>query len=158
MGIMDKVMFWKKKDDFSELGLGVEGDLGKELGLGGDVTGLGGVGTGGSSGGGGNANLPGFGDREQVFGGETPLTASPSAPFTPEVSGGPASFPRAPPQMPAAPQFAPQQFSSDSYYIVSKELEIISTKLDALRVGIDSVSHRLAALERIARGENERSW
>ena len=162
MGILDKVMFWKKKDDFADLGLGVD-DFGKDFGGDKDLTGLGGVGTGkvASS----TDNLPGFGDREHVFGGgDSPLTASSQAPFTPEVPqqqgfSSRASAPVMSPSQYGPPQYAPPASGSvESSYIISKELEIISSKLDALRVGIDSVSHRLASLERMARGENERNW
>jgi len=39
----------------------------------------------------------------------------------------------------------------------SKNLEIISSKLDALRASIESLSQRLANLEAIARGDEESS-
>ncbi len=160
MGLLDKVMFWKKKDDLADLGLGLEGDLphpgGKEpdLGLGMDSTGLGDVGTGKGIGEPATPTdkMPGFGAEEHTFGAEQPLSSSPSAPQTPEIPQ-----PAAQMAPPAAPT-PPPKISSDHNYIVSKELEIISTKLDALRVAIDSVSHRLAALEKIARGDHERSW
>lgn len=153
MGILDKIMFWKKSDDLSDLGLGLESDLSKspDLGLGRDMTGLGDVGTGRNMGEPAAQNkMPGFGMDEHTFGADRPLSSASNAPQTPEIPQ-PAAMP------PPAPA-PPQRGSYDHDYIISKELEIISTKLDALRVSIDSVSHRLAALEKIARGEHERSW
>lgn len=97
--------------------------------------------------------MPGFGAEEHVFGAEKALAAAPAAPSTPEVHAH-----AAPPAGIPPPPAPPQRGAPESSYMVSKELEIISTKLDALRAGIDSMSHRLAALERIARGEHERSW
>jgi hypothetical protein len=39
---------------------------------------------------------------------------------------------------------------------IAKDLEIISAKLDTIRATLESVNHRLEALERIAKGEPER--
>jgi len=41
--------------------------------------------------------------------------------------------------------------------MTSKNLEIISSKLDALRASIESLNQRLANLEAIARGEEDQS-
>ena len=40
-------------------------------------------------------------------------------------------------------------------YINSKNLEVISSKLDALRASLESINQRLANIEAIARGEQE---
>ena len=59
------------------------------------------------------------------------------------------------------PNFQPQQafqqpsYTSDSNYIASKNLEVISSKLDALRASLESINQRLANIEAIARGEQE---
>lgn len=60
---------------------------------------------------------------------------------------------------PQQQSFPPQQNFQPSYqndnYIASKNLEVISSKLDALRVSLDSINQRLAAIEAMARGEQE---
>ena len=47
-----------------------------------------------------------------------------------------------------------QPFQNDNY-INSKNLEVISSKLDALRASLESINQRLANIEAIARGEQE---
>ena len=46
-------------------------------------------------------------------------------------------------------------FSATDPYIASKNLEVISSKLDALRASLESMNQRLANIEAIARGEQE---
>ena len=58
------------------------------------------------------------------------------------------------------PSYQPQpSFQQPSYqndnYIASKNLEVISSKLDALRATMESINQRLANIEAIARGEQE---
>lgn len=48
-----------------------------------------------------------------------------------------------------------QQPVSNEGYIASKNLEVISSKLDALRASLESINQRLANIEAIARGEQE---
>jgi hypothetical protein len=88
--------------------------------------------------------------------------------FSPDTT----SFPQHEPQR-AQPTIAPshsgsiqpqpqaqfQQFDNNAY-VISKNLEIISYKLDALRAAIDSLSQRVANLERIASEEprNRGGW
>jgi len=44
-------------------------------------------------------------------------------------------------------------------YAVAKDIEIVSSKLDALRASLESINQRLAHLERIAEGDQpERKW
>ena len=43
-------------------------------------------------------------------------------------------------------------------YKFQKDLELISTKLDSLKASIDHLNMRLASLERIAKGEYEKTW
>ena len=58
------------------------------------------------------------------------------------------------------PSYQPQpsiqqpSYQSDSY-IASKNLEVISSKLDALKATMESINQRLANIEAIARGEQE---
>jgi hypothetical protein len=145
MGIFDKLMFWKKgKDDLNDLGLG------EDFGLDKDLTGLEGAG---------KQGLPGFGDKEHMEGMEKPLAAAPGAPKTeePESYGGYGAagygggYSAVPQQMPAASQGRDQ-------IMIGKELELISAKLDSLKVTLDSMNMRIASLERIARGEYEKTW
>ena len=53
------------------------------------------------------------------------------------------------------PAFQQPPYTSDSSYIASKNMEVISSKLDALRVSLESINQRLANIEAIARGEQE---
>ncbi len=53
------------------------------------------------------------------------------------------------------PAFAQPSYTSDSNYIASKNMEVISSKLDALRVSLESINQRLSNIEAIARGEQE---
>ena len=53
-----------------------------------------------------------------------------------------------------APSFQQPSYQSDNY-IASKNLEVISSKLYALRASLESVNQRLANIEAIARGEQE---
>lgn len=69
-----------------------------------------------------------------------------------------------PPTQPSYPSFqsAPQGMGPQSFqglqqeqssYTVSKDIEIISSKLDAIRASIDNLSQRLANLERMSYGD-----
>ncbi|MBS3176216.1 hypothetical protein J4457_03195 [Candidatus Woesearchaeota archaeon] len=130
MAFMDKLMFWKKRDEFGDLGkefgapeLGLEGGFGKE-GFGGE-------------------ELPGFGEP------------SPS-PSQPQAFGAmpPARVPmRAMEQVGQPMQAFPEQPS------ISKDIEIISVKLDSIRNTLEILNQRIARLEKIAEGETEqRRW
>ncbi len=56
------------------------------------------------------------------------------------------------------PAFQQQpSYNSSDGYINSKNLEVISSKLDALRASLESVNQRLATIEAIARGEQDDS-
>ena len=121
MGILDKMMFWKRKDEFESIGLGEKGPMpSMDLGL-----------------------SPEFGSADF---GQAPYPSTPSAqpPFQQ--------------QPPFRAQFQPpfaQQMPQD--YTTNKNLEVISSKLDALRASLDSINQRLANIEAIARGEEEES-
>lgn len=56
---------------------------------------------------------------------------------------------------PSQPQF--QQTSPQQSFTAEKDMEIISSKLDALRAILDSINQRLANLETIAKGEEDQS-
>ena len=145
MAILDKLMFWKKgKDDLNELGLG------EDFGLDKDLTGLEGAG---------KREMPGFGDKEHMEGMERPLAAAPGAPKTEEpesygsYNAGYSNY-----NAPSAPQPMPTVSQSRDQIMIGKELELISAKLDSLKVTLDSMNMRIASLERIARGEYEKTW
>ncbi len=127
MGILDKIMFWRKKDEFANIGLGEKENLafGDEFGRGQAPA----------------YNLPGLGQEQGMgqgyYGQPGQSYPQPSMP----------SFP-SPPRY-QQPSYAPQQD------LEAKNLEIISSKLDALRASIESLNQRLANLEAIARGEED---
>ena len=125
MGILGKLAFWKKKDEFGDiskdLGLGKDSGLGEmspDLGLGLETT------------------------RPDMY----PSYQQPSQPQ--------------PPIQQSFPPFQQQPYGAssmynDQNYVTSKNIEVISSKLDALRATLDSVNQRLANIEAIARGEQE---
>lgn len=131
MAFFDKLKFWKKKDDF--------GDIGKDLGL----------------------------DKDLGLGKDLGMDLSPGP--SPDLGMG--LDMGQPPQQPLQkypsfqqpsfqPSFQPQPaFQQPSYPndMASKNLEIISSKLDALRASLESINQRLANIEAIARGEQEDS-
>ena len=61
------------------------------------------------------------------------------------------------PQPSFQPQFQQPYAQQTRGFTTEKDLEIISSKLDALRAALDSINQRLANLEAIARGEEEQS-
>ena len=132
MGIFSKLAFWKKRNDF--------GDLGKDLGLDKDI----------------GMNSSGF-NPDLGMGLETATPEKYPSYQTPGGMHAPAfnqqSFQPSYPPQPQASQFSPAY--NDSNYITSKNLEVISSKLDALRASLDSINQRLANIESIARGEQD---
>ena len=134
MGILDKLMFWKKEDEFADIGLGDKENLpfGDQFGT--------------PPGG---ANPPGLGstpgmDQGGMAPGSSPAGSTPPQPSMP-------SFGAPSPQ----PQYSPQPSYNPQQDLESKNLEVISSKLDAIRASIESLNQRLANLEAIARGEEE---
>ena len=135
MGILDKLTFWKKKDDFGDLGkdLDLGKDFGKDLGMDmnqGPSPDLG-------------AGLEPMGQSSQAF------QKYPSFQGQQNFSNPSFSQPYQQPVQPSYPS------SASDPYIASKNLEIISSKLDALKASIDALSQRVANIESIARGEQE---
>ena len=149
MSFLDKVMFWKKKDtlDFGG-GLGST-DLGNSS-LGGGM-GSGGMGDFGVESGFGQQ---GFSQQPSGYGGG----------FVPRNDSGNQQY------QSQSPGFAQQQsfgmnnnvgMGQQQANVSSKDLEIVSSKLDALRTVLDSINQRLANIERMASGEYEtkrRNW
>jgi hypothetical protein len=148
MGVLDKLMFWKKSEpDFGgdDLGLGSgkmdfgapAGNFGNDLAMPSseglpDVTNFRGVG-----------DMPQQKSMErsihQQLGPDYMNAQETNAPFS---------------SMPPGQSFKEAQSSS-------QELDVISAKLDAIRANLDSINQRLANLERIAYQDdnsNSRSW
>jgi hypothetical protein len=51
----------------------------------------------------------------------------------------------------------PNSFQDQQNFAISKEIEVISIKLDAIKVAIESISQRLASLERAAYGNQDQN-
>jgi hypothetical protein len=132
MGIFGKLAFWKKKEEpIPPLGEA------PELGLPKDELGL----------------KPPEGFEEPVAAGIAPPGAPPGMPGPAPMPG---REPEPSPGISAPPGFRAQPPPPMAPPPVSKDLELISAKLDALKASLDSVNQRLVNLERIARGEHEK--
>ena len=134
--MLDKLMFWKKKDDFA--------DFDKGFGLGADS---------------GAPNLTDFSSDQNVGLGQDPVDSmqgfsppkQPQQPFSGQL---PPITPQT--QTPISMQQAPMPTPQHDV-IVGKDIEIISSKLDALRASLESINQRLANLERIAYSDHTAS-
>jgi len=126
MGVFSKIAFWKKKNDFGDF----EKDLGldKDFGLGNSETGM-------------SPDL-GMGMETQEPH-KYPSYQQPQQSFQPYHQNLQQEYQQ------------PVQQMSDRDYINSKSLEVISSKLDALKAAIESINQRLANIEAIAKGEQE---
>lgn len=168
MAVLDKLMFWKKKDELDDLGKDFGADLSKDMPLGGDFTpNSQGFGEPWSQQGEQQFGQPPFGQQGQGSFGQNPLGNSFGSPQQPSPSFGQPSFSSPNLSQPglsqpgySQPSYAsPPQPSyaqgSNSDYINAKSLEVISSKIDALRAAIDSMNARLANIERIAGQEED---
>lgn len=151
MSVLGKLMFWKKSDGVS--------DLGKDLNSPGDNFGM-------------PSNNDPFGMQGDSFNSmqqsmnpgmdqmsQNPMMPSQS-PMPPQNDFGQQSF-SASPDSPRFAQAQPQQGYNQSNQMEEKNMEIISSKLDALKISIDSLNQRLANLEAMARkdeGHNKRYY
>jgi len=136
MGFFSRINPFRKKDDF--------GDLGKDLGMGKDF------------------GLDAQGPSPELGAGLEPLGQDPTQkypsfqqPNFPQQSFQQPSFPQQQQFQPVYPQSPGFANNSSDGYIASKNLEIISSKLDALKASMDSMNQRVANIEAIARGEQE---
>lgn len=147
MGLLDKIPFFKKKDDFSDMGLGDKPD--------------------GFTSGYNSQDMPNFDNsnygqqdnmglpqqQQQQPQGFSPQQQNFQAPSAPEAP----SF-QSPGNIPSFSQQSSEQgYPHHANTVVDKELEIISSKLDALRATLESMNQRIANLEAIARGAQEES-
>lgn len=135
MGVMSKLMFWKKEDDFKDLGF--DKDFAADLG------GPTNFGQNDSFGQQDNLGLDMPSNRPQQ------ISQSYPPPIRPQPAYQPQSYQPYQPQKP------------DHEYIVSKEIEVLSSKIDAIRVTLESVNQRLARIEKIAEAsqdDQQRNW
>jgi hypothetical protein len=126
MAVLDKIFFWRKKEEpfpAERPPLGLPGE--EELGL---------------------KPMPEELEEPSAAG----LAPPAHAPPRPMPAYEPPETPAFSPAMP--PGYAPQQMMPPP---ITKDLELISAKLDALKASLDNLNQRLANLERIARGEHE---
>src|SRR3989338_10175026 len=173
MGILDKVMFWKKKDDFSDLGLGGDFNLGgDDLGLAGNksdaLSGASGLGRGISKSRQDVSSSPsstyqdssyGVQDMEQPTGmyGSSEDQYShnnlqddygqASAMHKPVQQSAPPTFNQA--SHPQYNQYSPSQSHTSAS---SQEIQLISAKLDAIKAYLDTINQRLTNIENMSRG------
>ena len=147
MGVLGKLMFWKKKDDFSLDG--------QDIGKFGTDNGFGDVGKGMGEGNLGmehpdNLGLPNT----------NPYLRQSQSNFQGTQIPSPNSFSgaTAPPGF-QAPPITPEQPPRQDY-VISKDMEIISAKLDSLKAYLDAINQRLSNIERIASSEQDkkRGW
>lgn len=133
MGVFDKLKFWKKEEPFPPLDLGKGGGLGMGAGLGGEfggmdqTAGLGGTESLGPFPSGSETTEPSITITGKGFESGTGLRASPLE----EREGY------------ARPRMTPAPVQD----MVSKDIEIVSAKLDSIRAGIESLSMRMSTLE-----------
>lgn len=161
MGLFGKLAFWRKEPELPGLG-----EFGKESGF----KGPGGFGEAGL---GRPGAEPGAGGFEQLGLGEEPALGKEIEPGLPELEpgyGGGPGMPQAPGapmqrqprrQMPQQqPYGAPMQpvQPSPTETVMSKDIQIVSSKIDALRASLDTINQRLANLERIASEGQKRKW
>lgn len=152
MGVLDKVMFWKKNDDFADLGLASEdsmeplaqeqSDINQDMNLG-----------------------PTGGFSQQDLGFDPNQKQGREFNSQQNYAQYPQDNPYSNQNNMRQGQNMGSQFSQDSSHsdmMMTKNMEIISSKLDALRASLESMNQRLANLERLAASENynknERNW
>jgi hypothetical protein len=188
--MFDKVKFWKKDDEFSDLSN--LGDFGLDDKSGGGLGG--GLGGGMDDLGGGFGDFPALGEAEKPgmtpgvpthieevhptdasrdMGDKLGLGAMPQPAQQPRqmTAAAPAAQSAAPQAYPAqqqsypqqqayaAPQQAYQQYQqAPGYSDMAKDVEIIHAKLDAIKSSLDSINQRLATLERMAGGGEQKRY
>ena len=143
MGFMDKVMFWKKNDDFEDLG-GSPFDAppgGSSMGHPG--------------------GMPPSLNHDSLASGPDSLGFSDSGlppPSNDNFIGAPSLAPafNQPSQMPRLEPVQPKPVQNQTNDSVSKDLEIISAKLDSIRSAIDSLNVRVVSIESAMRNDYER--
>ncbi len=143
MGLLDKLMFWKKEDEF-----GLDNLNNKDFNVGGltdDPL---------------NSSSPSsFGAEKSPFGDDQSIGSSPqlgNTPFPTTSQNMPGtrstgnSFP------PSSSQNQPWQSLSPQPTNSSKDLELINSKLDTLRAMLQSIDQRLNEMERTTAGDKQK--
>ena len=129
MGLLDKIMFWKKEEpEFSGLEPGPFNTAGAGPQFGQDITPpVGGFAP--------PLGAPDFG--EPHMGTPQPSPFGPPSPMSSMQTGSPAMMSQ------------PQQ----GFVAQTAQMELISSKLDTIKVQLENLNQRIAHLERIAEGE-----
>lgn len=98
--------------------------------------------------------------REYELGLKLPEEEMVGAGIAPKAMAVPAGEPAAPAAAPmgAPPGFAPQPMPMAAPPPISKDIELLSAKLDALKALLENINQRLQNLERIARGEHHERY
>ncbi len=164
MGIFSKLAFWKHEPSsvptpstesfgagqgLDASGFGTQTGLGNDTtGIRGDSTGLGDVGTGSS------ANLGAGNNPSQETGFKPPSVNS--AQYMEPVEE------ETPPSQPSSLNKLNQNIvnpnqPADSVDTLSKNVEIISSKVDTIKAILDNLSHKIEEIEKIAKGEEEQN-
>ncbi|MBW2980880.1 hypothetical protein KY360_05685 [Candidatus Woesearchaeota archaeon] len=172
MGLFSKLAFWKKEPELPSFG-----EVGKESGF----KGPGGFGETGMGKGG--AGEKGFGAEEaggaprsgfeQLGLGKEPGLAE-VEPGMPEIEPGYGGGPGLQQQMMQQPMqrqprqqrqqwpqqqaYAPMRPAQPATSDFAKDIEIVSSKLDALKASLDTINQRLENLERLATESQKRRW
>ena len=140
MGMLGKLKFWKKEDDLGEFGndLGSNVGTGHDMGIGQDNLGLGASTAPGAAGDLGLQTQP-----ESSF----PAPQEENIDYTEGFRMPTRKFPRTSEQA----QPSPSPHMENTSKISEKNFEILSNKLDTIKVSLDNINHRLTLLEALAR-------
>jgi hypothetical protein len=152
MGLLGKLMFWKKEDEFG-LDMPETKDFGKDFNIGGLTDDPLKSPSSSSFG----AEKSPFGDDQSIGSspqlGNTPFpTTSQNLPGTRSAgsSFNPSSSPQNQPWQSQSPQFSQSSTSA-------KDLELINSKLDTLRAMLQSIDQRLNTMEHTTAGDKQKS-
>ncbi|PIY59854.1 hypothetical protein COY95_04860 [Candidatus Woesearchaeota archaeon CG_4_10_14_0_8_um_filter_47_5] len=130
MSFLDKLTFWKKKDPLSDFGgTGLAPMGGDRLGM--DYTH--------------NTGIPGFTPTgtDSFSAGLPPMGSQGAQGMQPGFGSGYGHFSQAPESISSMNSF-------DQQRMLNKDLEVISSKLDAIKSSLDNLNQRVESLERIA--------
>ncbi|MFH1849921.1 MAG: hypothetical protein ABH879_07115 [archaeon] len=141
MGLFSKIAFWKGSDDLADFGDSMGGDpFGGDQGLGSTDN----LGMPSSTPGGAEISGSTFPDMSPPSAAQNNLAPPSGMPISQPANMGAHGVAFAPPEP------APHD------YTLAKDIEIISSKLDALRSAIESINQRLVSIERLARGDEDK--
>ncbi len=165
MGLFDKIAFWRKEPELPDVS-----SFGKESGF----KGAGGYGESGFGKSGFGAGQKGSGFDSVGLGDESfPTDIEPGMPeIEPGYGGGPGLQQQEPqfgaplqrprqqqwqrPQQPFGAPMQPMQPSNQMEMTMTKDFEIVSSKLDMLKATLDGINQRLENLERLSQDKRNR--